>query len=78
LIQITAFPYTDEEMEKTKYRIDLQKSSAMALCIRHKTLGVGSASCGPRPLRQYLVFAELTSFTYTVMIKHQNNRKVLS
>ena len=69
LMQITALPYTDEEMEKTEYRIDLPQSSATVLCISHKTLGVGSAGCGPRPLPQYQVFAEPTSFTYTIKIE---------
>lgn len=69
LMQITALPYTDEQMEKTEYRIDLPQSSATVLCISHKTLGVGSAGCGPRPLPQYQVFAEPTSFTYTIKLK---------
>jgi len=69
LIQITALPYTDEEMEKTEYRIDLPQSSATVLCISHKTLGVGSAGCGPKPLDKYLVYAEPTSFSYTIKIE---------
>jgi beta-galactosidase len=35
LMQVTALPYTDEEMEKTEYRIDLPQSSATVLCISH-------------------------------------------
>ena len=69
LMQITALPYTDEELEKTEYKIDLPQSSATVLCISHKTLGVGSAGCGPKPLDQYLIFAELTSFSYTIKIQ---------
>ena len=69
LMQITALPYTDEEMEKTEYRIDLPKSSATVLCVSHKTLGAGSAGCGPKPLPQYQVFAEPTSFLYTIIIQ---------
>jgi beta-galactosidase len=69
LMQITALPYTDEEMEKTEYRIDLPKSRATVLCISHKTLGAGSNGCGPRPLPQYQVFAGSASFTYTLQIK---------
>ena len=69
LMQITALPYTDEELEKPEYKIDLPKSSATVLCISHQTLGVGSAGCGPRPLEQYRVYAEPASFTYTVKIQ---------
>ncbi len=68
LMQITALPYTDEELEKPEYKIDLPQSSATVLCISHKTLGVGSASCGPKPLDQYLVFAEPVSFSYIFKI----------
>jgi beta-galactosidase len=56
-------------MENVEYRIDLPQSSATVLCISHKTLGVGSAGCGPRPLPQYQVMAEPTSFSYTLQIK---------
>ena len=69
LMQITALPYTDEELEVPEYKIDLPQSSATVLCISHKTLGVGSAGCGPRPLDQYLVYAAPTSFEYTLDIK---------
>lgn len=69
LMQITALPYTDEELEKPEYKIALPKSSATVLCISHKTLGVGSAGCGPRPLEQYQVFAGSTSFSYTLKIQ---------
>ena len=69
LMQITALPYTDEELEKPEYKIDLPQSSATVLCISHKTLGVGSAGCGPKPLDQYQVFAEPTSFSYTIKIQ---------
>ena len=69
LMQITALPYTDEQLEIPEYKIDLPKSSATVLCISHKTLGVGSAGCGPRPLEQYMVYAGPTSFDYTLDIK---------
>ena len=69
LMQITALSFTDEELEIPEYKIDLPKSSATVLCISHKTLGVGSAGCGPRPLEQYLVYAGPASFTYTVKIQ---------
>ena len=69
LMQITALPFTDEELEVPEYKIDLPKSSATVLCISHKTLGVGSAGCGPRPLDQYLVYAGPASFNYTVKIQ---------
>ena len=68
LMQVSMLPYSDEEMDKVEYRIDLPQSSATVFCISHLTLGVGSASCGPRQLPQYIVYAVPTSFTYTLKI----------
>ncbi|MDP4208862.1 MAG: glycoside hydrolase family 2 TIM barrel-domain containing protein [Bacteroidota bacterium] len=66
LMQVSALPHTDEQMYPVEYKIDLPASTATVLCVSTKTLGVGSASCGPRPLEKYQVFAELTSFAYTI------------
>ena len=68
LLQVSVLPYSDEEMDKVEYKIDLPQSSATVFCISHLTLGVGSASCGPRPLPQYIVYAVPTSFTYTLRL----------
>jgi beta-galactosidase len=68
LMQVSMLPYSDEEMDKVEYRIDMPQSSATVFCISHLTLGVGSASCGPRPLPQYIIYAVPTSFTYTLKI----------
>jgi beta-galactosidase len=67
-MQVSMLPYSDEEMDKVEYRIDLPQSSATVFCISHLTLGVGSASCGPRPLPQYIIYAEPTTFTYTLRL----------
>lgn len=66
LFQITALPYSDEELTKPEYRIDLPESSSTVICISTHTLGVGSAGCGPRPLEKYIVKAEPTAFTYVL------------
>lgn len=68
LMQITALPYTDEELNIPEYKIDLPQSSSTVLCVSRKTLGVGSAGCGPKPLDQYMVFAEPVTFSYTLKI----------
>ena len=68
LMQVSMLPYSDEEMDKVEYRIDLPQSSATVFCINHLTLGVGTASCGPRPLPQYIVYAAPTTFTYTLKL----------
>ena len=40
---------SDEEVTPVEYKIDLPKSKGTVLAINHKTLGVGSNGCGPRP-----------------------------
>jgi beta-galactosidase len=71
LLQVSALPFSDEEMDPIEYKIDLPKSRGTVLCISHKTLGVGSNGCGPRPLEQYRVYAKPTSFSYQIRL----NRK---
>jgi beta-galactosidase len=68
LLQLSALPYSDEEMEKVEYKIDLPASKGTVLCISHKTLGVGSNGCGPRPQEPYLVYAKPASFTYQIRL----------
>ncbi|SDE02092.1 glycoside hydrolase family 2 TIM barrel-domain containing protein [Pedobacter soli] len=68
LFQLGVLPYSDEEMENVEYKIDLPKSKGTVLCISHKTLGVGSWGCGPKPLEPYLVYAKPTSFSYEILL----------
>jgi beta-galactosidase len=64
LMQVSALPYSDEEMTPVEYKIDLPKSKGTVLCIDHKTLGVGSNGCGPKPLEQFRPYAVASSFSY--------------
>ena len=68
LMQVSALPWTDEQMMRIEYRIDLPTTSATVLCLSEKTLGVGSSSCGPRPLEPYQVWPETTRFSYDVLL----------
>lgn len=68
LMQVSALPYSDEEMEPIEYKIDLPKSQGTVLVVSHKTLGVGSWGCGPKPLEQYRVYAKPTTFSYQIQL----------
>ncbi|UYQ95977.1 DUF4981 domain-containing protein [Chitinophaga horti] len=68
LLQVSALPYGDEELDRTEYRIDLPERKATVLNICHATLGVGSAGCGPRPLEQFQVKAEPVKFSYELQL----------
>ncbi|RYG69123.1 hypothetical protein EON80_10370, partial [bacterium] len=67
-LQFSAQPYRDEEMEIPEYTVDLPPSSATVLCLDSKTLGVGSAGCGPRPRAPYLVHSKAETFSYTLRL----------
>ncbi|MEO6979712.1 MAG: glycoside hydrolase family 2 TIM barrel-domain containing protein, partial [Mucilaginibacter sp.] len=68
LIQVSALPYSDEEMENVEYKIDLPKSAGTVLCVSSKTLGVGSNGCGPKPLERYIVYAKPATFSYKIVL----------
>ncbi len=70
LMQVSALPYSDEELEPVEYKIDLPKSNGTVLCISNKTLGVGSNGCGPRPIESCRVYSKSTSFSYQVILSH--------
>ena len=60
----SALPYTDEVLAKANYAKDLPPSVSTVLCLAAKTLGVGSASCGPATFDAYRIYAEPTVFSY--------------
>ncbi|HLP73962.1 MAG TPA: glycoside hydrolase family 2 TIM barrel-domain containing protein [Bacteroidales bacterium] len=68
LLQVSMLPYSDEDLDKVEYRVDLPKVNKTVFCISHQTLGVGTAGCGPRPLPQYTVYAIPTTFSYTLKL----------
>lgn len=68
LLQVSMLPYSDEDMDKVEYRVDLPQVNKTVFCISHKTLGVGTAGCGPRPLPQYIVYSEPAKFSYTIKL----------
>ncbi len=67
-MQVAALPHTDEQMMPHEYKIDLPASTATVLTLGHRTTGVGSGSCGPRPLEPYIVRTAPASWSYTVRL----------
>lgn len=68
LMQVAALPHSDEQMMPHEYKIDLPASTATVLTLGHRTTGVGSGSCGPRPLERYIVRTEPASWSYTLRL----------
>ena len=58
----SALPYTDEELDKAAYPKDLPPSTSTVLCLAAKTLGVGSAGCGPAPFDAYRIYSDPAVF----------------
>jgi len=68
LMQVSALTHTDEQMNPVEYKIDLPASTATVFTVSTKTLGVGSNSCGPRPLPKYQIWSDNTEFSYTLKL----------
>lgn len=68
VLQVSALLYTDEVMTPIEYTIDLPPSSNTVLTLSARTLGAGSAGCGPRPLDQYIVWSEPATFSYVLRL----------
>jgi beta-galactosidase len=67
-MQASALPYTDEQLASVEYSVNLPPSNATVLMLAARTLGVGSNSCGPRPLEKYAVWSDPTEFSYLLRI----------
>ena len=68
LMQVSALPLTDEQLDKPAHSVDLPPSTSTVVTLDARTLGVGSNSCGPRPLPQYMVWSEPTDFSYVLRL----------
>jgi beta-galactosidase len=68
LLQVSALPLTDEQLDGPAHSVDLPPSSATVLTLDARTLGVGSNSCGPRPLEQYVIWSDPTEFSYLLRL----------
>jgi beta-galactosidase len=72
-MQVSALPYRDEQMIPIEYSVDLPASTATVLTLAARTLGVGSGSCGPRPLDRYMVWSDATTFFYVLRLLPKNH-----
>ena len=65
-LRVSALPYADEQLERAGYVKDLTPSTATVLCLSAKTLGVGTASCGPKTFPAYQIFSDPVTYSYTL------------
>ncbi len=73
LLQVSALPFSDEQLDTTDHSVDLPVSTSTVITLDARTLGVGSSSCGPRPLAQYMVWSEPTEWSYVLRILSVND-----
>ena len=74
LMQVSALPLTDEQLDKPAHAVDLPPSTSTVVTLDARTLGVGSNSCGPRPLPQYMVWSDQTDFSYVLRLLPAGDR----
>ncbi len=63
LLNVSAHHYTLENLTAARHTYELEQQPATYLYLDHAQAGLGSQSCGPGPLPQYLLKPEETTFT---------------
>lgn len=61
----SAHYYDAKQMEYTKHKYQLERDGSIYLNIDYRQSGVGTNSCGPIPLDDYLLFTNPNSFKFT-------------
>lgn len=64
--QFSYLPYSDSVIDKAEHLNELERSSNNTLHIDHAQGGVGTATCGPGVLDQYLVKPRQVKFNFTI------------
>jgi beta-galactosidase len=54
-INFSAYPYLDSDIDKARHINELEEADAITLNIDHKQAGLGTATCGPGVLPQYVL-----------------------
>jgi len=63
---VSALPFTEQELDRAKHINELKLQERIVLDIDYAHMGLGNASCGPRPLEQYILKAVPCSFTFQI------------
>jgi beta-galactosidase/evolved beta-galactosidase subunit alpha len=71
-MNFSAHRFTVEDLENARHTFDLAPREDITLSLDYRQNGLGSASCGPGPLPQYLLHAE--EFTFSVLLRPLSSR----
>ena len=63
LLNVSVHHYTPENFTAAKHTFELQRRDETILHLDHRQAGLGSNSCGPGPLEQYLIKPEDVEFS---------------
>jgi len=66
-LEVSAHHYTTEDLTHARHTFDLVRRDETILNLDHRQAGLGSNSCGPGPLAQYLI--EPVETTFSVRLK---------
>lgn len=60
--------YTQEELTSRKHNYELKKAGCTVLCLDYAQNGIGSNSCGPKPIEKYRFDQETFTFELTLLL----------
>jgi len=63
LLNVSVHHYTPEDFTEAKHTFELKRRDETILHLDHRQAGLGSNSCGPGPLEQYLIKPEEIEFS---------------
>jgi beta-galactosidase len=66
VLNFSALHYTPWDLETANHPFELKKREQTILTIDLAHCGLGGGSCGPGPMKRYLLISEPATFTYTI------------
>ena len=63
---MTALPWSSEELFVARHPVELPTSKRVFLALDFAQLGLGGASCGPRPMARYILRPETMGFAFSI------------
>ena len=70
LMTVTVSRYGTNELARAQHTYDLERGDTVVLSLDHAVCGLGSASCGPRPLEQYILRPHEATFAFRLRPVH--------
>ena len=64
--QFSVVPFTDENLEKSRHINELSRKGTYTIHLDAEQAGVGTATCGPGVLNQYLVSLDKQTFKFII------------